>query len=110
MLPLCSPFQQARRFLNTDLLGIQAVENCPAIDAAISFRWATKRGYNIIQAATCSVVCDIEVSRNLLNIATVLDKQLDKLELFAAQATDPAQTEPSLDHDAAIGTFQPGND
>src|SRR2546426_7308826 len=110
MLPWCFPFQQALSFLNPDLLGMQAVENRPPINTAIGLRWTTKRCDNLIQTAACRVVSNIQVSRYLLNIAPALDQQLDEIELFAAQATDPAQAEASLDHNAAFGTLQASDD
>src|SRR6266849_7677408 len=109
MRTLCSPSQQARRFLNTDFLGIQAIEDCATINAALTFGRAAQRSYNFIQATASGVVGNIQVARHPLNIAPVLHQQFDKIELFAREPANPAQAKAPLDHNTAFRTLQAGD-
>src|SRR5215469_11186905 len=109
MWTLCSPSQQARRLLNTDLLGVQAIEDCATINAALAIGRAAQRGYNFIQAAASSVVSNIQVARYPLDIAPVLHQQFDKIELFSGETANPAQAKAPLDYDTALGALQASN-
>src|SRR6266699_4050797 len=105
----CSPSQQACRLLNADLLGVQAIEDCTTINAALTFGRAAQRSYNFIQATASSVVGNIQVARYPLDIAPVLHQQFDKIELFPCEPANPAQAKAPLDHNTTLRALQAGD-
>src|SRR5438309_11739803 len=109
MRTLCSPSQQACRLLNADLLGVQAIEDCTTINAALTFGRAAQRGYNFIQTTTSSVVGNIQVACHPLDIAPVLHQQFDTFELFSCEPANPAQAKSPLYHNTALRALQAGD-
>src|SRR5260370_1914647 len=106
MRTLCSTYQEARRFINSEFLGIEAIEDRATINAALTFGRAAQRSYNFIQATASSVVGNVQVARHPLDIAPVLHQQFDKIELFAREPTNPAQANAPLDHNPTFRTLQ----
>src|SRR6266487_817183 len=105
----CSPSQQACLLRNSDFLGVQAIEDCATINAALTFGRAAQRGYNFIQATASSVIGNIQVARYPLDIAPVLHQQFDKIELFPCEPANPAQTKPPSIPDPLFRVLQGGN-
>src|SRR5260370_4127381 len=73
---------------------------------AIILRNAAQSINNFIESAAGSVIGHIHLLGQPLNIASILHQQLYKIKLFSRQASNPAQTESSLDSNATGGAFQ----
>src|SRR5947209_7706647 len=102
--------QQAHGFFDVDFLRGETIKYQTPINPAIILRRTTQRGYDFVQAATCCVIGNIEISRQLLDVATVLDEQFDKIHLLSSQAANPTQAKLPLNHDTTLWTFQAGDD
>src|SRR5260221_1219550 len=103
-------FQQTHGFLDADLLSSETVEHYTAICTTIALRSTAERGHNFIEATACRVIGHIQVLRQFLDVAPVFDEQLNKIKLFAGQASNPTQAELPFNDDTTLGRFQPGDD
>src|SRR5690606_36436702 len=92
------PFQHAHGFLDADLLGGEAVENLAPVGAAVALGGAAEGGDDLIEAGASGVVGDLQLGGELLDVAAVLDHQLDEIELLGGEPADPAEAELTLDH------------
>src|SRR5258708_8005455 len=101
--------QQTHCFLDVDLFSSETVEYHTAIGTTVALISAAECSYNFIEPAPGRFIGNIQVFRTFLAIAPVLDKQLDKIKLFAGQASNPAQAELPLDDNTTLGTLQPGD-
>src|SRR5260221_3977295 len=101
--------QQPHCFLDVDLFSSETVEYHTAIGTTVALRSAAECSYNFIETTAGRVIGNIQVLRKFLDIAPVLDKQLDKIKLFASQASNPTQAELPLDDNTTLGALQPGD-
>src|SRR5579875_474878 len=101
------PLQHLHRLFHRDLLRGQPIQHSAPVNAPIILRRSPQRRDNLVQTATRSVIGDVQFSRQLLNVAAILDHQLHKVKLLTAQAANPAQAKAALDHNPTRRAFQP---
>ena len=89
-------------FLYGDFARGETVQHLAPACAALGYGAPTaERRDNIVQAAPSSVVGDLELAGDAIDIAAILDQKLDEIELITTQVAQPAQREAAFERGVA---------